>query len=237
MFLDGFKKVAEKLKVMDTKAKDYDKKEDDFILKNRMKSMYWYRFRDMLITNTHPGFTYDEAQYLIKIHTSLTWSFLYGRHKEYGKFIKLKIVSSDPSIKKEFTTKNLISVRSIFNDYERIFDVKSKVGNFFLAVKKLYNQINSYCMVRNLDIEVFDTLVYDNDIYIKIGNPNGVYTVNFPNGNYSVKLVEINESFLNAHVDKFNLECGLKYPLFKMVARNSTGDGYDTYYVYEKENE
>ena len=92
-------------------------------------------------------------------------------------------------------------------------------------------------MVRNLDINVFDTLVYDEDVYIKIGNPNGVYTVNFPNGNYGVKLVEINQSFLNAHVDKFNLDCGLKYPLFKMVSRNSTGDGYDTYYVYEKENE
>lgn len=226
------------IKAINDLLKKKEVKEEDPMLRQRMKMFYWIRLGEKLKANDHVAFTKDECDFLLKVHESLTWSFYYGNHSNKDKYIDLVLRSEKHNV--EFSTKGLVSVQTIFRDYDRIFDAKCSVGLFFVAINKLYNQAVSYCNCHEeARIEDFDTLIYDDDIYIRIGAVrSGVLKFNYHSDKYGITTADTVDSIFKALEYNYILNDANGNVVFKMVARDNGSrveeERYEIKYIYER---
>ena len=218
--------------------KKKDIKCEDPMLRQRMKMFYWIRLGEKLKTSDHPVFTKDECDFLLKVHESLTWSFYYGIHKNKDRYVDLVLRSETHNV--EFSTQGLVSVQTIFRNYDRIFDAKCSVALFFMAINRLYNKAASYCNCHEeARIEDFDTLIYDDDIYIRIGAVrSGVFRLNYPSDKYDIKTVDTVNGIFKALECNYILNDTPSNVVFKMVARDNGSipeeERYEIKYIYER---
>ena len=226
------------MKAINSLLKKKDIKTEDPMLRQRMKMFYWIRLGEKLKASDHPAFTKDECDFLLRVHESLTWSFYYGNHKNKDRYIDLVLRSEKHNV--EFSTKGLVSVQTIFRDYDRIFDIKCSVGLFFMAIIKLYNKAVSYCNCHEeAKIEDFGTLIYDDDIYIRIGAVrSGVFRFNYPSDKYDINTVDTVGSIFEALECNYVLNDSIGNVIFKMVARDNGSrveeERYEIKYIYER---
>lgn len=213
------------------KLKDKKIKADDYVSKLQMKCLYWDRLREKLDTNKEPGYNERERLFLLKVLNVLTWSFKYGKHKDKYTYVTLEIRSSKFKVDRKFTTKGLVSVKSIFRDYDAIHEVKTKVRYFFDALIKVFRQVVSYCQVNDLDVDDFDTLVYDKDIVFNI---DSFYSIcNLLNiGKYSAQLMSVDDDLTRSIYGPFDLDAP-KNTIGKSVKMSYEGKT-SVYYIYEK---
>lgn len=201
-----------------------------------MKWLYFERFKGKLVANIENGCECDECKFLLKIAKALTWSFRYGKHKDKDSYITLELSSSKHVTSRKFTTKDKIPVQVIFREYNNINELKTRVKNFFDAIKKLYSEIRTYCQINNISEDDFNILVYDERVWLRLDTLGEVFSVSYTDGKYESKTVATENKLFTAFMDCFRLGTGLNNVVFRMISRNNGNycESYDIKYIYER---